>query len=150
MNRLTKMLTGLALGAAGMYFLDPQQGKRRRASMRDQWMHLKSQTPKQMEKKMRHLQNQAKGLMHEFQGGLSQSDSGGSDDRMEETESQAGRMQSAARGASAGAGDNSFSRVGSMSSDGEMPRGQEASPGPGEGGERAPSRQPNARQKMDL
>lgn len=151
MNRLTKMLMGLAVGAVGMYFFDPQQGKRRRALARDQWTHLKTQAPKQMEKKMRHLQNQAQGMMNEFQGGFAEGAAReGSRERVSETDSQASRMQSAARGSSAEAGDSEFSRATRSSADGQMRGGKEKSPGPGEGGERAPSRQPNSRQTMDL
>ena len=36
------LLTGLFLGAAAMYFLDPQTGKRRRALVRDQVTHATS------------------------------------------------------------------------------------------------------------
>lgn len=133
MTRLTKMLMGLAVGAAGMYFFDPRQGKRRRALVRDQWTHLKTQVPKQMEKKVRHLQNQAQGMMHEFQGGLAEGSDRG---QMGQSENQSGHMQRDARDPS--------------SVDGQMRGGQEKSPGPGEGGKRAPSRQPNTRQTMDL
>lgn len=151
MTRLTKMLMGLAVGAVGMYFFDPQQGKRRRALARDQWTHLKTQTPKQMEKKMRHLQNQAKGLMHEFEGGLGEIGSQKSQSQGDRGESQASRMQTAARGESASAGESAFERSGSpFSADGQAPGVQEPSTGPGEAGERAPSRQPNTRQTMDL
>src|SRR5438067_8691736 len=34
-----RWLTSLALGAASMYYLDPQQGRRRRALLRDQLVH---------------------------------------------------------------------------------------------------------------
>jgi gas vesicle protein len=149
MSIFTRLLTGLAVGAAGMYFFDPQQGKRRRALLRDQWTHLKTQTPKRMESKMRHFQNQAQGLMHEFQGGLGET--GEKQNPAEGVESQASRMQSAARGASADAGEGAFSRQAAGSTDGEMhQRGQDSTSSPGEAGERAPSRQPNTRQTMDL
>lgn len=149
MNRLIRLLAGLGIGAAGMYFLDPQQGKRRRALLRDQWIHYRTQLPKQMDRKVRHLQNQAQGALHELQSSFGSSDSQPSGQRSDNQpmESQAGRMQSASRNPSASSGDQYFSQqVGASSSQEEENKG----PGPGEGGQRAPSRQPQPRTTMDL
>lgn len=150
MNRLIRLLAGLGIGAAGMYFFDPQQGKRRRALLRDQWIHYKTQLPKQVDRKMRHLQNQAQGAMHELQSTFSSDDASpraeqGSDNQPME-KSQSDRMQSASRSPSASSGDQYFSeRVSSSPSEG----GKKGA-GPGEAGQRAPSRQPNPRTTMDL
>lgn len=141
---LLRLLAGLGIGAAGMYFFDPQQGKRRRALARDQWTHLKTQVPKEVDRKMRHLQNQAQGALHELQSNLGSMD--GQPAEEHQTESQAGRMQSANRNPSASSADQYFSED---ISSGATVREKKAS-GPGEGGQRAPSRQPQADQIMDL
>ena len=40
MEQTLRLLGGIGLGAGLMYFLDPQQGRRRRALVRDQFTHL--------------------------------------------------------------------------------------------------------------
>lgn len=153
MNRLTRLLTGLAVGAVGMYFLDPRQGKRRRALVRDQWVSLKTQTPKKAGKQFRHLGNQAKGLLHEVKGSFSSIDSNTEQHQSQDQplESQASRMQSMASGDSLGPRQGEFIPVGpAHSNDGSIESAKEFGIGPGEGGQRAPSRQPKPRNPMDL
>ena len=58
-------LCGAALGAAVMYFLDPQGGRRRRALIRDRGYSLANQAEELAGKKARHLSNRAQGLVHE-------------------------------------------------------------------------------------
>jgi hypothetical protein len=58
-------LSGAALGAAVMYFLDPQGGGRRRALVRDKAVSLAHQAEDYAEKTARDLGNRASGLAHE-------------------------------------------------------------------------------------
>src|SRR5690349_2313175 len=55
-------LGGLALGAAAMYFLDPEGGRRRRALVRDQAEHLMSDWPGRATSTARDVANRARGL----------------------------------------------------------------------------------------
>lgn len=50
-------------GALTMYLLDPQRGKRRRAELRDSWIHTKSETAKFIGRFGRDLANRAEGAM---------------------------------------------------------------------------------------
>ena len=58
-------LTGLCVGAAAMYFFDPQGGRRRRALLRDKAVSWANDAEHFAEKKARHLSNEARGLAHE-------------------------------------------------------------------------------------
>lgn len=58
-------LAGLGSGAALMYFLDPDRGRRRRALVGDQVTSLTNNAQKTIGKKQRDLQNRAKGLWAE-------------------------------------------------------------------------------------
>ena len=58
-------LTGLCVGAAAMYFFDPQGGRRRRALVRDKAASWAHDAQEYAEKKTRHLSNEARGLAHE-------------------------------------------------------------------------------------
>jgi gas vesicle protein len=58
-------LTGLCVGAAAMYFFDPQGGRRWRALLRDKAYSWANNTQEYAEKKARHLTNEARGLAHE-------------------------------------------------------------------------------------
>jgi gas vesicle protein len=58
-------LTGLCVGAAAMYFFDPQGGRRRRALVRDKAVSWANDAQDYAEKKARHLSNRAQGLAHE-------------------------------------------------------------------------------------
>lgn len=59
-------IAGLALGAAGMYLFDPVQGRRRRASMRDQAYSRAGQFRHGVDVAMRDLCNRARGARHEW------------------------------------------------------------------------------------
>lgn len=67
MNRcLDKTLTGvggLTVGAALMYLLDPDRGKRRRAVLRDKVVHLVSSTGEKLDVKSRDAGNRVRGLV---------------------------------------------------------------------------------------
>ena len=56
-------LGALALGAGLMYMLDPAQGRRRRALVRDKAMRAMNQTSRYVERKGHHLSNKAQGVV---------------------------------------------------------------------------------------
>ena len=66
------MLKAVGIGAAAMYLFDPQQGKRRRAMLRDQCNHLMHSTQRTIDVTRRDLQNRWQGCVAEFQGALHQ------------------------------------------------------------------------------
>ena len=64
-NPTCAFLTGLCVGAAAMYLLDPQGGRRRRALVRDKAYSWATDAQDYAEKKARHLTNEARGPAHE-------------------------------------------------------------------------------------
>jgi hypothetical protein len=56
----------LGLGAAAMYLLDPEQGRRRRALARDKLVKARRVIRERSESKARDLRNRAQGLAHEM------------------------------------------------------------------------------------
>jgi hypothetical protein len=56
-----KTLITFGLGALAMYLLDPEQGRRRRALMRDQWTHAKRVVRERAAGTVRDLSNRAYG-----------------------------------------------------------------------------------------
>ena len=64
-SRFAALLGGIGLGAAVMYVLDPQGGRRRRAFARDKAMSLASKTSKVVSARSRDLANRAKGVAAE-------------------------------------------------------------------------------------
>ena len=93
MGRLTNLLAGIGLGAAGMYFFDPRLGRTRRARLRDQWTHLSTQIPEQARGRMRDLQNRTQGAMHEMQKQWNQQGGGAGQMSSSQEESQAQHLQ---------------------------------------------------------
>lgn len=63
-NPLT-LLKGLAVGAGMMYLFDPRQGRRRRALVRDQVVHLSNELEDFIEEGVRDLSNRAQGTVAE-------------------------------------------------------------------------------------
>lgn len=63
MSRFTVALGAAALGAAAMYLLDPQHGRRRRAIARDKVNSAGIKTRKAAERTARDLNNRARGLV---------------------------------------------------------------------------------------
>jgi hypothetical protein len=61
-RKAAALLTGVGIGAALMYVLDPDRGKRRRALVRDKAVSLANQTGRIVAKKSRDLTNRAKGM----------------------------------------------------------------------------------------
>jgi len=64
-TNLTKIISGMGLGAALMYLTDPQHGRRRRALVRDQFTSLASQTGNAVGPTARDIRNRAQGLVAE-------------------------------------------------------------------------------------
>ena len=64
--RLQPKVMSLGLGASAMYLLDPDQGKRRRALVRDQLARLGNTTTNAAGKTARDLGNRARGVTHEL------------------------------------------------------------------------------------
>lgn len=66
------LLGGIGIGAALMYFLDPDKGTRRRALVRDQFMSLgtslRTRAPESLGAKGRDLRNRAQGLAAKTKG----------------------------------------------------------------------------------
>lgn len=63
MNKPMNLVTGLAVGAAAMYILDPNKGRRRRATLRDQVGHLTRQTGSAVNVSTRDLAHRVQGMV---------------------------------------------------------------------------------------
>ena len=59
-----KSLIGAAIGVAGMYLLDPQQGRTRRARLKDQATALVRRGAREVGRKADNARGQAEGLRH--------------------------------------------------------------------------------------
>ena len=64
MREITLILGAAGLGAAVMYLLDPDRGRRRRALIRDQAVKLNRQTREAVSGRVEDLSNRAKGMLH--------------------------------------------------------------------------------------
>jgi hypothetical protein len=62
-------IAGLALGAAGMYLLDPAQGRRRRALIRDQALRRAREARHGADVALRDIRNRAGGARHRWAAG---------------------------------------------------------------------------------
>ncbi|HLD99066.1 MAG TPA: SRPBCC family protein [Bdellovibrionota bacterium] len=62
-NQALGWLAGSGVGAAFMYYLDPNQGRRRRAMARDRMSHLARVAPKQAARSARDLSHRTKGVL---------------------------------------------------------------------------------------
>src|SRR5918992_5550350 len=62
MNRELTLISGIGLGAALMYMLDPDRGRRRRALVRDKLASAANKTPDALGATARDLRNRARGL----------------------------------------------------------------------------------------
>ena len=58
-------LLAFGLGAVAMYYLDPEQGRRRRALVRDQLVHLRVRASKEAVGHAKDLRNRAQGVVAE-------------------------------------------------------------------------------------
>jgi hypothetical protein len=62
LSTLSYMLIGMAAGAVLMYFMDPIQGRRRRALLKDKAYSASVQTRKAIDARTHDLSNRAEGL----------------------------------------------------------------------------------------
>jgi hypothetical protein len=69
MGALLVLIAGL-IGAALMYMLDPDQGRRRRALLRDQATSKVNEARDTLQAKMRHTRNVTQGMVAEARGHL--------------------------------------------------------------------------------
>jgi len=65
MNRALLLLTGIGVGAAVMYLLDPDGGGGRRAMIRDKAIGIGNDVSDAMRKTTTDLGNRAQGLLHD-------------------------------------------------------------------------------------
>jgi uncharacterized membrane protein len=65
MNKGLTLVSGIGLGAALMYVLDPDKGRRRRALFRDQLVHAANILPDAIDATARDLSNRTRGLVAE-------------------------------------------------------------------------------------
>jgi hypothetical protein len=70
MNKLSTLLGSIGLGAGLMYFLDPEEGNRRRALVRDQAISLLNTSDQAIDKTARDLRNRTRGALAEAIGSL--------------------------------------------------------------------------------
>jgi osmotically-inducible protein OsmY len=68
MSEVRAFLCGAGMGACLMYWLDPQQGRRRRALLRDQFVAQGHRAERSAGKIWRDTRNRAEGLAHELRG----------------------------------------------------------------------------------
>jgi hypothetical protein len=61
-RKTAALLGGIGLGAALMYVLDPERGRRRRAMVRDKAVAIANRTGRAVAARSRDLNNRAKGL----------------------------------------------------------------------------------------
>jgi hypothetical protein len=71
MYRMISFLKGAAIGAGMMYLFDPVAGNRRRALIRDQFIHLSHKSCNVADSKFRHMQNRLYGTFAEARSHLS-------------------------------------------------------------------------------
>jgi len=74
MQKGLTLLSGIGIGAALMYVLDPDRGRRRRALMKDKARHLTNKAADEAGKMSRDLSNRVKGLMAETRARLTEDD----------------------------------------------------------------------------
>jgi osmotically-inducible protein OsmY len=70
MYRLISFMKGAAIGAGIMYFFDPVVGNRRRALLRDQFIHLANKSCDVADAKYRDMQNRMYGTFAEMRASL--------------------------------------------------------------------------------
>ena len=63
-------LGAIGIGAGLMYMMDPEEGPRRRAMVRDKFTHWGHEAEDMVEGKAQHLSNKAKGMMSEAKSAM--------------------------------------------------------------------------------
>ena len=61
---MAKTIIGAALGAAGMYLLDPAQGRTRRAKLQQQIAAMRRRASREAERRAEYARGQAEGVRH--------------------------------------------------------------------------------------
>ncbi len=84
-GRIVALLGGIGIGAAVMYALDPQGGRRRRALARDKAVSLAKETSKVVGARSRDIGNRAKGVAAEVRSVLAGKGNGGDELRSRST-----------------------------------------------------------------
>jgi hypothetical protein len=79
-SKAVSLLTGIGLGAALMYVLDPERGKGRRSVARDKAVALANRTGRVVARRSRDLGNRAKGLASEVRSAAGFRDENGQDE----------------------------------------------------------------------
>lgn len=93
MNESLRSLGAFGIGAAAMYLLDPDRGRRRRAILRDKTVSLATRTEVAFGKTARDLGNRTRGIAHEV-GSAFRSDPAAEDALVERVRSRIGRVVS--------------------------------------------------------
>ena len=65
---MIRILGALGIGALAMYFFDPENGRRRRALMRDKAVHYGNEAQKYADSTYNDLRNRAQGVVAETRG----------------------------------------------------------------------------------
>jgi hypothetical protein len=68
------LLGAMGIGAALMYFLDPESGRRRRAQVKDQFTHYKTVGMSKTEALVHHAANQTRGAIAKVQNRIATKD----------------------------------------------------------------------------
>jgi hypothetical protein len=74
MNQSVNFVTGAAVGALAMYFLDPEQGRRRRNMLTDKFVSLERAKAEALEATLRDARNRLIGMYHEMADRFSPND----------------------------------------------------------------------------
>jgi hypothetical protein len=72
---LIRLLMGLGAGAALMYFMDPERGRRRRALARDKAIGLSNDARERLSGAAQDISNRATGMIHEARKAMTGSSS---------------------------------------------------------------------------
>jgi hypothetical protein len=78
-GKTVALISGIGVGAALMYVLDPERGRRRRAMARDKAVSFANKTGDVVAKRSRDLANRAKGVAAEARSAFDREDGDGAD-----------------------------------------------------------------------
>ena len=99
------LLSGIGVGAALMYVLDPERGRRRRALARDKAVSFAGKTGDMVAKRSRDIANRAKGVAAEARSVFEREDGDSADQNRDQSFSGGANFSSSeSRGASGGEG----------------------------------------------